>query len=200
MIEAKRRAIIFLALALVLGGSSVYLFLQRAAALETEMGEYVTLVVADVDIAPREKITRDMLTTTSMPRRFAQPTFITDMDQAVKSVAIVPLPKGELLTSTVLRESSKLPKDVRRVTIVSGGNTFFDQAVAPGDRVDITATFSEKGQLVTRLIFQDLDVLAADEGNKGQPVIQVAISVQDTIRLIQLQNTAQNLRVLRREV
>ncbi|MBE0467301.1 MAG: hypothetical protein IBX71_08800 [Candidatus Desulforudis sp.] len=200
MIEVKRRALIFLALALVLGGSAVYLFLQMATTLEREMGEYVTVLVAGGDIPPRVRITEEMLTTTSIPRRFVQPTFVTDKEQAVKSAAIIPLPKGEILTSTVLREISQLPKDTRRVTLAGGGNTFFDQAVAVGDRVDIIAAFVENGQTVTRLVFGGLEVLAVDQGGRDQPVIQVAVSMDDALRLIRLQNTAQSLRVLRREV
>lgn len=193
MVRTRRQAVFLITLSIVLALTATVMLLNHLAALETELGETAPVLVAARDIEPHAPITRDMLRTTNIPRRYLHETMLEDPEIVLQSLARIPLSRGDLLTTTVLQPWHEVPENLRNVTLAAGGNVVFDPNIAAGDRVDVIASFREDDQDVTRVMLSGIDVVAA-----SQRGLTLSIDLEQAQRLIWLENYAKQLRVLRR--
>jgi len=108
--------------------------------------ELKPIVIANRDIAAREKITPDMLTKTTRPADEVEPQALSDPKQAEGDIALITIPQGSTLTATKVGQPAEVGLTVRlkpgmravsipvdRVKAVAG-------LIQPGDRVDVMAS------------------------------------------------------------
>ncbi|MFH1046554.1 MAG: Flp pilus assembly protein CpaB [Candidatus Omnitrophota bacterium] len=168
-------------IAIVMGLSAVVLtniyFQQKEAAIKPE--EEVPVVIAARDIIKGEPIDHKMLAFRPVPRNFIQPGALIAKEAAVGKTAAATIVAGEqVLISKLLTPergltlSGKTPPGKRAVTISLDATATVGGMVRPGDHVDVLASFSNPGIIMT--LFQDILVLAvgqtmvADEESKEQ--------------------------------
>lgn len=159
--------------AVILGLVTAYLiwvFKQRVE--ETKRGE--VLVSALVDINPRTKITRSMITDSeAYPKNLVPENAIKKIElvegrfalrqinakQPIRSTDLVP--EGQAFTLAL-----DIPPGMRAIAIGAGELTAVGTSVKPGDHVDLIATYQDPRtrQVLTKMIMQDVLVLAVNKG------------------------------------
>jgi pilus assembly protein CpaB len=167
---------------------------------------FVSVVVAKMDIPAGVGITENMLSEQSVSKDRLQPRAATDVDRVVGKVTIAPISKGEqiLLNKVTLsgREvslSSKVPRGKRAITIPVDNISSVGGMIKPGDHVDVmgmvpipamTPEGKQATQMTTMPLFQDVLVLAvgqeftvipgSDKKERAlSPVITLALSPQE---------------------
>ncbi len=139
-----------------------------------QYGTEVVVVTASRDINELEEIQADMLTTTTIPKNFAQPDSHGDIKTFEGSVAASPIKLGEqvLLTKVLLKGahtgiSSQVAIHHRAISIPVNNVTGVTRLLRPGDRVDIIANVeypSPDGvQKEVKTLLQNVHVLAVGE-------------------------------------
>ena len=78
MQDAKRRAIIFAVVSLVLAMLAGILFMQRVSAVEAQLGNEVTVYVAKSDIQPRQPLKPEQFEAVQVPQKFVQQSTVTN--------------------------------------------------------------------------------------------------------------------------
>ncbi len=119
---------------------------QREKELTSDMGERVEVVVAKQGIEEYRLIREDMVETTTVFKKFFQPSAVNNISDVVGKSAYVPLYPGEQIVLTKLVSQDGKPvldrqveRNMRAVTIKISPHTSVAQLVRPGDRVDIMA-------------------------------------------------------------
>jgi pilus assembly protein CpaB len=175
---SSKKAII---IPIVLAGLGVFLLTQYLKTKESELGlsaELTRIIVSKVDIPAYSKLDRTMFTTIKVPRKFLQPSVITEIDSIDRRVNLVPILKGVQILETMLaskRQSIglalKITKGHRAVSVGVDPVSAVSGLIRPGDTVDVLGTFKfdladENGQQLNNLekrtftLLQNLIVLA----------------------------------------
>jgi len=198
MLDARRKAIIFFVLALVMATIASAIVVNEWNKVRSAWGETVRVAIAAADIQPYTAITQEMIEWQSLPKQFVTAGFITESQKQVlkDSIALVEIHKGDFLTPNVIRARANVSPGERIVWLNISDNLFLDQIVAPGDRVDLIVTHQEGGNLVTERLFSDVLVIQRETDDKGKMVVKVVLPLSDAERLIYYQNTAKQIRVL----
>lgn len=158
-------ALIFSLLAAVL----VYSYLQNLASQQTKQGQPV--VVAKTDIAPKTKLTTEMLKVVSVPPEYIQPGAVQDINKAVGVVVREQIAAGEQVTQRRLVIAGRtggfttiIPANKRAVTVAVTDVSGVAGLVKPGDYVDIIVTFDDKmvGDNLSQIFLQNVRVLATN--------------------------------------
>ena len=142
--------------------------------IKSEYGTEVVVVTAKRNINEHEEIEADMLTTTVVPKNFAQPDSHGDIKTFEGSVAASPIKAGEqiLLTKVLLKGahtgiSSQVAIHHRAISIPINDVTGVTRLLRPGDRVDIIANVqypSDDGvKSEVKTMLQNVHVLAVGE-------------------------------------
>ncbi len=144
---------------------------QREKELTADMGERVTVVVAKVPIEEYRLIREDMVETTTVFKKFFQPSAVSDPADVIGKSAYVPMYQGEQIVLTKLVSQDGKPvldrqveRNMRAVTVKISSHTGVGQLVRPGDKVDILAApnYDIGGVMVFEIktVIQNVTVLA----------------------------------------
>lgn len=201
MQDAKRRAIIFAVVSLVLAMLAGILFMQRVSAVEAQLGNEVTVYVAKTDIQPRQPLKSEQFEAVQVPQKFVQQSTVTSLDKINQFVTIVPLKKGDVLNSNLLKPAKELGTsgDKRLVYVPAGDRIVFDQPLEAQDRADIIVSWSGNEEGSKRTVIFDTDVLvAATSGEEGKFTgVWLEMSLEEAKRFIDAQNYASSVRLLK---
>jgi pilus assembly protein CpaB len=191
-------ALVFSLLAAVL----VYSYLQNLAG-QNKQG--LPVVVAKTDIAPKTKLTAEMLKVVSVPQEYIQPGAVQDVNKAVGVIVREQIAAGEQVTQRRLLIEGRtggftttIPANKRAVTVAVTDVSGVAGLVKPGDYVDIIVTFDDKtvGTNLSQMFLQNVRVLATNRETEGAPgdkkdmaapasklTVTLAVSPDDAARL-----------------
>lgn len=192
------RAIIMLALALVMGGITVFLvntFLQREVAEGARVKEVrtVQVVVAAADLKVGTKLEPIMLSVVDWPQASApEGTFsaIPPLLGEKPPVVLQEMKRGEVVLPYKLSPHgargglpSRIPEDMRAITVPVTEITGVAGFTMPGDFVDVlhTSAIGQKDQLpVTRVLLQNMQVVGIDQlssQDSSKPTVVNAVTL-----------------------
>ncbi len=205
----RRRALLLLGLALVLGALAASDVARREAALDARLRPLVPVVVARAALPAGEPIAPADLTVRAVPARFAPRDALTDPVQAAGRRPLAPLAAGADVGLAVLHEEAVAGAPVRRgervAEVVAAGSP---ELVVPGARVDVLVTREARPGAPggTQLALEAVEVLAAapaaEAGGDAPPGGRVSASLRVTVRqavfLAAAQGFARELRLLPR--
>jgi pilus assembly protein CpaB len=210
-VSRRRRAVLLLGLALLLGGLAFSDVSGREARLKRAVGPAVPVVVARHDLAPRARIARADLAVRRVPARWAPAGAASDPRALVGLRTAGPVEAGADLTAAALDdgsgETSGAPvRRGERVADVVASAT--PELVVPGGRVDVLVTTEPRdgSRGRTFLALQDVEVLASRTvdatSSADERTARVAASLRVTLRqavfLAAAQGFARELRLLPR--
>ena len=198
MLEARRRAAIFLLLAFILAAVAGYLVLEKVKQLNAELGGMVEIYVANGNIPAREPINTTQLTKMEIPQKFLTSSHITSDSDMIGQVSVVPLKEGDIITSNMLKNHSNLLNENNRlVALIRTDKVVFDQEVSALDRIDIIVSQEVDGEKKTELFMKDVAVAYAQGTGENFAGVAVEVSVNDATKLIHIQHYADHIRVLK---
>lgn len=198
MLEARRRAAIFLLLAFILAAVAGYLVLEKVKQLNAELGGMIEIYVANGNIPAREPINTTQLTKMEIPQKFLTSSHITSESDIIGQVSVVPLKEGDIITSNMLKNHSNLLNENNRlVALIRTDKVVFDQEVSALDRIDIIVSQEVAGEKKTELFMKDVAVAYAQGTGENFAGVAVEVSVNDATKLIHIQHYADHIRVLK---
>ncbi|SDJ02232.1 SAF domain-containing protein [Natribacillus halophilus] len=201
MLESRRRAIIFLGLALIVALIAGLLFFQQVQSIQTELGGSTEVYVADSNVPSREMISEDNISTMEIPNRFVTSSHITDPSELEEMVSVVPLSEGDLLVENILRPYSDVTDENHRlVALHQGDGVQFDQELEALDRVDLVVSHSFEDDDETEVLMSDVPVAMVMQGGEENDAMTGAaleIPADDAPEIIHMQNYADSIRVLK---
>jgi pilus assembly protein CpaB len=204
-VSRRRRGLLLVGLALVLGGLAASDVARREAALERRLAPLVDVVVARADLrAGRALRVRD-LEVRRVPARWAPPSAASAPEELAGGAPAVDVAAGDYVTLTDLaaaggRAGASVRAGERAVEIVAAGSP---DLVVAGTRVDVLVTRERGG---TEVALQDVEVLdaraALDTATADPGAARVAATLRVTLRqavfLTAAQSFARELRLLPR--
>lgn len=145
---------------------------EKSAQLTKKFGAQTTLIVAVRDINEMETLDESMLELVELPLDFAQPGYVSALEDAVGLVALAPIQKGEqILNNKIIKPgpitglSLQVTPEKRALTLPIDDMRGVAKLVKPGDRVDILAALEKQSpagsQKYVKTILQDVVILAA---------------------------------------
>ncbi len=185
----RGRMIIVFAIACgLVAAGTVYIYLGRAMAPKPVSTKTVTVVAAKSTIAPRTKLTQDLVYVREIPEEAVHPKAVRDIDSVVGLIAKYEILEGEpIMLDRLYGEGeriglvSSVPGHMRAVTVPVDEVVGVAGFVKPGDRVDIIVTASGVGQTgdVAFTVLEDIEVLAVaqETEDKSQGKAKVSTSV-----------------------
>lgn len=202
----RRRAILMLGLAIVLGALAAGDMSRRERALDGLVGPTVAVVVARRPLAVGEPIAARQLAVRLVPRRYAPAGAITTPEALVGRRLRVSLAAGADVSRADLDSGlgPQLRPGERVASIVATGDP---AAHRPGGRIDLLVTREQDGKGgSTKLALEDVEVVAvgaapAPEGGEtasGRVALSLRVTVRQAVYLAAAQNFASELRVLSR--
>ena len=195
----RRRSLLLLGLALLLGTLAASDVAGREAALEARLGPTVPVVVARADLDAGKAIAARRLAVRHVPQRFApQGAYAAPEHLAGQRPSVTVMAGADVTAATLAHDATVAGAPVRRgervADVVATGSP---ELITAGARVDVLVTQERE----TRLALQDVEVLQARpiEAEQGP---QVAASLRVTLRqavyLAAAQSFARELRLLPR--
>lgn len=175
------RALIMLALALVMGGITVFLvntFLQQEVSERGKVQEIrtVPVVIAAADLKIGTKLEPVMLKVADWPAEIAPEGAYADAKVALGDkppVVLQEMKRGEIVLPYKLSPHgargglpSRIPEDMRAISIPVSEVTGVAGFIVPGDFVDVLHTTSigrKENDPVTRVLLQNVQVLGIDQ-------------------------------------
>lgn len=201
MIESKRKAIIFFLLAAILAGTAGFLTLQKVKDLNNDLGTMVNVYAANSEIASRSVIKPEDITVQEIPQKFITEEHVTNTEELMNKVSVIPLSAGDLITKNMLKQASAVMEENNRlITLMASERVFFDEELEALDRVDIIVSMRAGEESETEIFMRDVKVArVANEGKKFAGV-QLEIPLDDAPLLIHKQNYADSVRVIKANV
>ena len=210
MVSRRRRAVVLLGLALVLGGLAASDVARREAALRAQLGPGLEVVVARGNLAAGRKLRAGDLALRRVPRRYAPVGAAMLPAELVGQRLAAPVAQGGYLGTGQLETDGgvsgpPVKKGERAAEIVSLGAP---DLVVPGARVDVLVTRDgDPGAAAgTQLALEDVEVLAArrapstaDDG-ADRVAATLRVSVEQAVYLAAAQSFAREVRLLPRAV
>jgi len=205
----RRRAIVLLGLALVLGGLAASDVARREAAVREQLGPVVQVVVARADLAAGRAVAAGDLALRRVPTRYAPVGAATVPETLIGRRLAAPVPRGGYLGAGQLAAEPDVAgppvrKGERAAEVVGLGAPGL---IVPGARVDVLVTRDgEEGTAAaTELALEDVEVLAArpagpaarDDGGK-RVAATLRVTVRDAVYLAAAQSFAREVRLLPR--
>lgn len=201
MVDTKRKAMIFLSLAFVLAVVTAWLVVDQVGQAQATLSETTKVAVAKTDIQAYTEITADMIDWVDLPASSDLPSLVQDEKELEGHVAIVNLEKGEPFTVNLVRSRMDIPNDHRVVWLNPTNNVVLDQSVVEGDKVDIIVSYKSGSGIRTERILENIPVVQSQELKSGDDesniALKVSLPVSQAEQLIHMQNTAEQVRVLR---
>lgn len=199
----RRRALLTIGLAIVLGGFAGADMRRRERALHATIGPSTTVVVAARALAVGTPLTIEQLAVRSVPRRYAPRDAVDRPEMLVGLRPRIPIPAGHDVGTAALDDgrTSVLRTGERIAEIVAVGDV---ADVRPGVRVDLLVT-RDRGERAgtTRLALENAEVVAAapvsGDGAAGPRIaVSLRVTVRQAVYLAAAQSFASELRVLPR--
>lgn len=168
MAKLSSKGLIVVALVLSLVTSVlVYSYLKGVATKAIKPG--LPVVVAKMDIPAKTKVTADMVMAIDVPAEFIQPGAMNDVPIVVGVMTRERIMAGEQVTQRRLAIDGKpvgftgiIPSDRRAITVAVTEVTGVAGFIKAGDYVDVVHTFSGQDGGASRLVLQNILVLAVD--------------------------------------
>ncbi|HWR44662.1 Flp pilus assembly protein CpaB [Sporomusa sp.] len=152
----------------------VYSYLQKSSGSQPK--DTVAVVVAQVDIGAKTRITPEMVKVIKVPAPYLQPGVVQDSKEVVGTLSKEQIVAGEQITARRLIIEGKsagftglIPSDKRAVTIGVNEVTGVAGFVKAGDYVDVVVTFDQNitGDNLSHLVLQNVLVLASNRETEG---------------------------------
>jgi pilus assembly protein CpaB len=207
----RRRALLLLALATLLGTLAAGSVGRREAALQRALGPRVPVLVTRAPVPAGAPLASARPVLRMLPRRFAPPDPVAGADALEGARAAVALPAGSYVTEAALRAAplatqAPIGAGERVAEVVAQGDP---AAVVPGARVDVVVTREASGDQPggTTLALEDVEVLAAravqapsgqDASDGAHVLASLRVSVRQAVYLAAAQSFARELRLLAR--
>jgi pilus assembly protein CpaB len=158
----QRRGVLFLAFAVIGAVAVFFSVVGYVNDVESQVGNRVTAYVVDAQVDAYQPLDTDDLEEIEVPERWLPEGAVRSLDELIGNVTAAQLSKGTLLqTSNLVRQPSLEPGQ-REIAILVDAETGVAGKVAPGDYVDVWATFDESitgAGARTKLIAQRLLVI-----------------------------------------
>lgn len=202
MVDAKRKALIFLVVAFILAVVTAGVVLNEIRKAQQNLTETTKVAALEGNIKSNEAITSSKIKWVEIPKNAAVSNFIQSEGDLKNQVVLTDMKDGDILTKNVLRSKIDISKGHRVVWLNPTENVLIDENVTEGDRVDIVVSMEEKNVMTTKRALKGIHVVEVDDDvqidkNKTTSVIKVSLSIEDAEKLIHYQNTAQQIRILR---
>jgi pilus assembly protein CpaB len=208
-VTPRRRALLLLALALLLGALAAASVHRREAALARALGPELLVLVTRAPVAAGASPASARPLLRPLPRRYAPPDPVVSAAQLVGTRTAVALPAGSVLTASVLQGAdvaAALEPGERVAELVAHGDP---RAIVPGARADVLVTREGDGTRAgaTVLALQDVEVLAvrrapadpAETASGGARIVaSLRVEVRDAVYLAAAQAFARDVRLLAR--
>jgi pilus assembly protein CpaB len=200
----RRRALLLLGLAAVLGTLAASDVGRRERAIRDAIGPTVPVVVAERDLPGGEPIDGARLGLRRVPLRYAPAERVADPAEVAGLRPRATVPAGSDLAAPLLDDGAgpRLRPGERIADIVAIGDA---RLVQPGTRIDLLVTREQDGRGgTTRLALEDAEVLTVrpaptETGEEGRGSrIALRVDVRQAVYLAAAQNFASELRVLPR--
>ena len=207
----RRRALLLLALALLLGALAARNVHRREMALARALGPQVQVLVTRAPVAAGAPPASARPLLRALPRRYAPPDAVASAARLAGARMAVALPAGSILTASVLRDGvgaapeAALGSGERVAEVVAHGDP---RAIVPGARVDVLVTREGDGTRAgtTVLALEDVEVLAArrapldaadpNAAGGARVVASMRVRVRDAVYLAAAQAFARDVRLL----
>ncbi|WNQ09863.1 SAF domain-containing protein [Paenibacillus aurantius] len=219
MFESRRRAVIFTSLSILMALTATILFSNYIKSTKQSMGELAQVLVAKTDIVAGRPIDPDSFTTEEVPRKYLLPSVIQTKEELKNKITVVPIPKGQVITTSVLRDNTVVSGDLRQV-ILRAPMAVFDDSIDVFDKVDIIVSYddqsgspdsiakqqgvtnagSAQGQdrRVTKVLLKDVTVNNVQKKNETElSAIGVVLSLENSKSAVWALNYAKEVRVLK---
>lgn len=202
MVDAKRKALIFLVVAFILAVVTAGVVLNEIRKAQQSLTETTEVAALEYDMKSNEAITSSRIKWVEIPKNAAVSNFIQSEGDLKNQVVLTDMKKGDILTKNVLRSKIDIAKGHRVVWLNPTENVLIDENVTEGDRVDIVVSMEEKNAMTTKRALKGVHVVEVDDDvevkkKETTNVIKVSLSIEDAEKLIHYQNTAQQIRILR---
>jgi len=211
-VSRRRRALLLLGLALLLGGLAAADVSRHEAAATERLGPLTDVVVARTALPAGRRLGLDDLALRSIPGRYAPPGARPFAGALVGHRLAVPVAKGATVTAALLqappaRSDAGIEPGQRAIDLVATGSP---AAVVKGARVDVVVTSerSEAAAGAARIALEDVEVLAAraaraDELKDGRTVgphvsATLRVTPAQAVYLAAAQSFAGDVRLLAR--
>ena len=209
----RRRAILLLGLALVLGGLAASDVARREAAVRAQLGPVVAVVVARADLPPGRALVAADLGVRRVPARYAPVGAASVAETLIGQRLATAAPRGAYLGAAqiAVEPADKGPpvrKGERAADVIGLGTPGL---IVPGARVDVLVTRDGDGgaggaaAAGTELALEDVEVLAARPAPAGagsdgaeRVAATLRVSVRDAVYLAAAQSFAREVRLLPR--
>lgn len=198
----RRRGVVLVGLALVLGALAAADVSRREAALDRRLAPLVPVLVARADLTPGRPIRVDDVEARSLPARWAPLGAAGGAGEVAGATPAVRIPRGAYVVASDLAAPGGNPvgPGERAVEIVAAGSP---KLVGSGARVDVLVTREDRG---TRLAMQDVEVLAArtapaagqDASGSQRVAATLRVTVKQAVYLTAAQAFAREVRLLPR--
>lgn len=201
----RRRGLMLVGLALVLGGLAASDVSRRETALRERLAPLVDVVVARRALAPGKPISTRDLAVRKVPTRWAPAGAATIVEEVAGAEPAVGIARGADLSAAALADpgdaaGAPVRRGERAVQVVASGSP---ELVRAGAHVDVLVTREDAG---TTLALQDVEVLEAgpapaDAGGEqgGQRVAaSLRVTLRQAVYLTAAQSFARELRLLPR--
>ncbi|MCA0989602.1 hypothetical protein [Guptibacillus algicola] len=203
MIDAKRKALIFLTLAFILAVVAAGFILNQIRMAQESLGETVKVAAAGSDIRSYTSLEKSDIEWVEMPRSSQVSSFIQDEKDLDEAIAVVNLNDGDILTKNVVRKKLDIPAENRVVWLNPTSNVVIDQAITEGDLVDVYSVMETKSGVTTERLLETVPVVQLEEIQSDNddesfgPAIRVSLDLDQAEKLIHAQNAAKQIRILR---
>jgi pilus assembly protein CpaB len=199
-VSRRRRGLLLVGLALVLGTLAAADVSRREAALDRRLAPLVPVLVARADLTPGRPVRVTDVEAREVPERWAPVGAAGAPGEVAGTVPAVRIPRGAYVTAAALTEpggaGGVVGRGERAVDVVAAGSP---DLVAAGARVDVLVTREGAG---TRLALQDVEVLAAQRAQDAAGAARIAATLRVTLRqavyLTAAQSFAREIRLLPR--
>lgn len=220
----RRRAFLFLSLALACGGLAASEVGSRMREVEASVGGLVPVLTAARDVPAGKQLRRADLAVREVPERFAPPDALVSAEEVAGLPVAAPLARGSYVTTAVFGSAAgadtgaggpaPLRRGERAVEVaVAGGDLLAGSA--PGARVDVLiSTDVREGPGRTLLALEDVELLdlragvggptgaGGIEGEGAGPTVSgtatLRVTLQQAVYLTAAQNFAREVRLLLR--
>ncbi|MVP01603.1 Flp pilus assembly protein CpaB [Paenibacillus lutrae] len=213
MFETKRRALLFMTISIGMAVAAILLFSTYISNTQASLGEMVTVHVADGNIEAGKPIPDNLIATKEIPKKFMLPSLIQSKDELKGKISMVPIPKGEVLTTTVLRDDTILSDKYRQVILRAPIAVFDDATISALDKVDLIVTYESEDapkaeeqphssgpsdKRITKVLFKDITVNTVGLKNNNEIVnMGVVLTLEQSKSAIWGLNYAKEIRVLK---
>jgi Flp pilus assembly protein CpaB len=200
MQDAKRRAIIFAILSVVMATFAAFLFLQESNQLYAGLGSEQTVLVATKDIKSREPLTPEHVKAVPIPEKYMNQSMVTNVSEIEGQVLVVPIREGDQLTKNMLRPAAQLSDPSSRMVLLRASDrVLFDESFTAQDRVDIIVSYQNnpetgEGRPQTKIFMRDKLVHSVAQDNRA---IGLELSLNEAQELIFAENFAHSIRVVK---